>query len=100
MSSPDFKEESGGFSVIFYTEKQRSVGRKVGRRLVEGLAETQVKIMELMEADGGISKSRLAKELDISETAVDKHIKVLKDRGFIKRIGSARSGKWIVRRAF
>lgn len=51
-------------------------------------------MISLMLENPQISIKSLAKELDISTTAIDKHIKALKNQGLIKRVGNAKSGHW------
>jgi len=80
------------------SEKRDGTGlvEKVGRRLVEGLVETQRKILELMSENPAISKRELAADIGISTTAIDKSIAALKTKGLLQRIGPDRGGRWIV----
>ena len=57
--------------------------------LVDGLVESQRKIVELVKANPKISKS-----IGISTTAIDKHISRLRDKNILKRVGNNRSGYW------
>lgn len=68
--------------------------RKIGKGLVEGLAESQRKILVLIHQDPSVSKLEMAANIGISTTAVDKNIAHLRKRGLIKRIGAARGGYW------
>jgi len=63
-------------------------------RLVEGLVENQKKILRLMQENPRISKRELSQKIKISTTAIDKNIEMLKRKGLIKRIGSAKGGYW------
>ena len=56
----------------------------------------QLKILFLIILDKNISIITLAKKIKISTTAIEKNINTLKDKGFIKRVGSASSGHWEV----
>jgi biotin operon repressor len=40
----------------------------------------------------------ISSELGINERNVKKNIKALKDVGFIERVGSDRSGHWVVKK--
>ena len=62
--------------------------------LVDGLVESQRKIVELIKANPKISKKEMAKNIGISTTAVDKHIRSLREKGILKRVGGDRSGHW------
>jgi predicted HTH transcriptional regulator len=39
----------------------------------------------------------MAKHIGISTTAIDKNIETLKSKGFLKRIGSDKTGHWEIR---
>jgi ATP-dependent DNA helicase RecG len=58
------------------------------------LVKNQKKILKLISRKPCISKREIAEKISISTTAVDKNIAMLKKRGLIKRIGSAKSGYW------
>jgi ATP-dependent DNA helicase RecG len=62
--------------------------------LVDGLVESQRKIVELIKANPKISKKEMAENIGISTTAVDKHIRSLREKGILKRVGGDRSGHW------
>ena len=65
--------------------------------LVEGLVESQKKILDLVKGLPSISKKELAGHVGISETAVDKNIAQLKKKGLLKRIGPDKGGHWEIR---
>jgi len=73
---------------------QVGVVENVPQRLVEGLVENQKKILDLMKARPYISKRELSDEIGISVTAIDKNIKVLKEKKLLKRVGPDRGGHW------
>ena len=62
--------------------------------LVDGLVESQRKIVELVNANPKISKKEMSKSIGISTTAIDKHISRLRDKNILKRVGNNRSGYW------
>jgi len=76
--------------------------RKVGLvdglvdRLVDGLVESQKKIVELIISNPEISKKEMAINIGISTTAVDKHIRALRESNIIRRLGGARNGYWAI----
>jgi len=76
------------------------LGNKVGSKLVEKvsskLVENQLKIVLLILEDEKITKNRMSKILNISNTAVDKNILKLKNLSIIKRVGPDKSGHWEV----
>ena len=74
---------------------ETGLGNELGNRLGNALGNTQVTIIEEMQTNPKISSAKLARLLNISETAIEKNIKSLKEQGYIKRIGGTR-GHWEV----
>lgn len=68
----------------------------VDRKPLPGGQKTRAGIMDMMQADSGISSTTIALRLGINRSAVSKHIKILQDEGLIRRDGPAKGGKWIV----
>lgn len=80
------------------------LGNKLGNKLDDrlGNAPTEIhpagikdKILKRMREDAKISATKLALELSLSQTAIEKHIKQLREAGQIKRVGGTR-GHWQV----
>lgn len=59
------------------------------------LTDRQRDILNLIRQNNKISRKALSNLLDIAESAVQKHIETLKEKGVIKRIGGTR-GWWEV----
>ena len=93
LPEPEFREEFGGFSVFF---RKAPLGERLGKRLGERLGETEEKILALIAGDKSIAIPVMAERLGISTTAVEKHLKKLKEKGAIERVGFARGGSWRV----
>ncbi len=53
-------------------------------------------ILELIQQNNYISRTKLSKKLNINPSAIQKHLKKLKKIGLLKRIGSLRGGCWEV----
>ena len=62
--------------------------------LVEGLVDSQQKIVRLIVENPKISKKKMAISIGISTTSIDKNIVALKDKNIIKRVGSDSGGHW------
>lgn len=88
---PQFKWQNGLWVEFVFNEKM-DIG--LGDKLGDKLGDVQKNIINLMSKSPKTSITALAKELDISTTAIDKHIKALKNQGLIKRVGNAKSGHW------
>lgn len=65
-------------------------------RLVDGLVESQKRIIELIIKNPKISKKEMSGQIGISTTAIDKNIDTLKKKNIIERIGSDNKGYWKV----
>ena len=87
--TPQFKWENGLW-VEFYFNTDKSLPNGLG----EKLGETQQNIIKLMQNNPKIAITALADELGISTTAIEKHIKTLKEQNIIQRIGGAKGGHW------
>ncbi len=72
------------------------VGNKVGDKAKDKkhLTFNREAILEAIKNNPYITASELSDSICISETAIDKNIKYLKDFGYIKRVGSKKSGYW------
>ena len=61
------------------------------------LSETQKNIIRLIEKNSRITQQEISKHLDINRTTVIRNIEVLKENGYIDRIGSNKKGQWIIK---
>ena len=98
LPAPIF-EFTSFFTVIFKRPPIPTGNKKqdgLVEKLVEGLVESQKKIIKLIEENPYISKSELSKKVGISTTAIDKNILKLKDKGLLKRVGPDKGGYWQV----
>ncbi len=62
--------------------------------LSNGVNKTESKILELMKNDPNVTIYELSKIIHLSEPAIKKNLKQLKDKGLIYRIGSNKTGYW------
>ena len=94
---PTFKCQNGLWVEFKFKEKMK-MGLVDGLvdKLVDGLVDVQKNMLKLMQENPQISVKTLAIEINISTTAVDKHIKALKKQGLIRRVGNTKSGHWEV----
>ncbi|MBI5574535.1 MAG: putative DNA binding domain-containing protein [Elusimicrobia bacterium] len=67
---------------------------KLGEGLVEKLGENELKILKSIMGNRNITTDELAKKLDISNIAVYKNVRKLKEKEIIKRIGPDKGGHW------
>lgn len=92
------------FRVIFYRNSEYSlktkvgdrVGKKVGDWVGKKISENQIKIIAEIKNNPHISAGKLSDIVGISKRKIETNLAKLKEKGLIKRIGSARSGHWEV----
>ena len=97
--SVEFQGLKSGFLVVFGRkgEGPKTILKEQGiEKLGEKLGENEAKIIGFMSEHKFITLKELAKRLEISDVAVYKNIKKLKEKGLIKRIGFAKGGYWEV----
>lgn len=78
-------------------KKTAQENKSPDRGLGEKLAETPAAILVLMLNDPKITIRKLAEQLGLSTTAIEKNIDKLKKAGLIRRIGPAKGGHWQVK---
>ena len=97
LEEPKFDFSEDWFTVSFKRPQLQKLGKWLGDRLGEKLGDNQKKIIELMHQDKYISIPQIAEKVGISTTAVENNIAKLKEKGFVKRVGSAKAGYWKVK---
>ncbi len=55
------------------------------------------KILALMEGDSRIKVSEISSRIGSGTTTITKHIRRLREAGFIERVGSKKNGRWVVK---
>ncbi len=63
----------------------------------DGLDECDQKIVNLMKENSHITVHELSGQIGLGTTTITKHIRVLREKGMIERIGSKKKGRWITR---
>jgi ATP-dependent DNA helicase RecG len=109
IPAPDFDHGMSGLMLTFHANPRRlkevlgegarsdeRLGERLGEKLGEKLGETRAAIVRAMLANPKVTTTQLAQTLNISATAVEKNLKLLKDQGQIKRVGPAKGGHWEV----
>jgi ATP-dependent DNA helicase RecG len=108
LQPPEFESLKNGFKVTLFKSKSHLkefqqpewLGEKLGNRLgdfrVRLFSDNQKWIMRLMTENPAISLAEMSRQIGISQTAVEKNIKKLKEMGAIRREGTAKKGCWKV----
>lgn len=109
LPEPDIMEKDGGFMVILYKmahstgeggqtggviggQKGGQTGGQTGGQ-DDNLTDRQTEVFKLIKEDNKISRKEIAKKLNIAESAVQKHIKILIEAKMIERVGTFK-GYW------
>jgi ATP-dependent DNA helicase RecG len=61
------------------------------------LNKNQVRILELIATNNKTTMAEMAVSLSISVTAVENNIRKLREKGVISRVGSDKTGIWVVK---
>jgi len=88
-----FRENSIVVTIPF--DRVDEVGNKVGNK--KPLNSRRQRILEEMRDNPNITTAELHRIIGVSETAIEKNITVLKENGYVERIGSRKSGYWKVK---
>lgn len=80
----------------FITVFRRKEVQKYPEKYPEKLNVTQVKMINIIKKEPNISRLELAKRLYLTDSAIKKNLRILKEKGVIKRVGPAKGGYWKV----
>jgi ATP-dependent DNA helicase RecG len=99
--APDYLTAvEGGFRAppgpLSEEQKPRDEIQKWGEKWGEKATAKRLKILTAMRRNPRISTVALASELGLATSALEKHLKTLKEAGCLKRIGPAKGGHWQV----
>ena len=88
IPAPVFSYEMGGFGVEF----------KRGDGITDGIktSNTSKVILEIIEANAHVTIVELARQTTKSDSTIERHLKKLQSENKIKRIGSRRTGYWMI----
>ena len=62
----------------------------------KGLSKRQIEILELIRQSPKTSRRNLSEKLGINQSAIQKHLESLKEKGVLKRVGPSKGGYWSV----
>jgi ATP-dependent DNA helicase RecG len=77
-------------------EKWTAIKRNILITHKTHLGKSALKILEMTYYNQHVTISEMATKIKLSERAVEKNIQNLKEKGFLVRLGSERSGYWKV----
>jgi ATP-dependent DNA helicase RecG len=74
----------------------KSNTQKGHRKDTENAQDTESQILNILKANAKISRIKIASQLNLTEAQVIYYLRVMKDKGLIRREGADRGGKWVV----
>lgn len=83
-------------TVTIPLNKGKVVKRDLQKKKGIVLNECDKKILSWMEENSNITVNEISRQIGVGVTTVTKHIRVLREKGIIKRIGSKKNGQWII----
>ena len=77
---------------------RKTDARKNGKYIdSKGLSDKRIRILYEMRNNPNITQKQLSAILGVTRTAVQKHIKYLRDNDYLERVGSNKNGYWLVK---
>lgn len=110
--APKYYSDNSSFKVTLYNlnynvpiEKKGGIkdgikdGIKYGIKYgINGrLNSTQTKIIKLLKDNSQHTIDSLSESVGVQHRAIEKNLKVLKDKGYIERVGTRKFGEWVVK---
>jgi len=92
LPEPKYTINPSDIMVKFTAPEEQVVQKFDG--VTDGVTDAEIKVLKELKMDPGYSYIKLAQNLKISPKSVAKHIKSLKDKGKIERIGGNKNGHW------
>ena len=108
MRDPEFCDLEIGFRINLYRKEENELkgAEKEPKRSQKG-AEKELKnrskiksgVLQHMQENPAITQRKLMEEFELTRKQIQTIIKELQENGFVERQDSARSGKWVVKKA-
>jgi ATP-dependent DNA helicase RecG len=95
LPEPEFEFE--GFFIVTLYRKAKKDRQSIEKDSEHESQVIEEQILELMMANAEVTISGMAEKLNRSTRTVERHLKRLREDGFIIREGSKSSGKWVVK---
>lgn len=75
-------------------KEQENVLVNVPVNVPVNLNDTEIKILELIRKNNNITAINIAENIDMTEKTAKRNLKSLKEKGYIERVGSDKTGYW------
>ena len=63
---------------------------------VEDITKTEKGILGLLVSNNAETADSMAEHLSVTKRTIERALKSLQDKGYIRRVGSKRAGSWLV----
>lgn len=97
LEEPVIETDEYWFTIIFKRKQSKAKEKQWSEKWSEKwseLTERQISILELIKEHPKISRKDLSNKLNINQSAVQKHLVMLKEKGILRRVGSDKGGYW------
>lgn len=96
VPQPNYSIHPGDIMIEFLAPENRiiRVTDRVTDKVTVTLSDGERLVLGLLSEDPGYTMQKLAEKANVSRKTVSVRLKALKEKGFIERVGSDRSGYW------
>jgi len=96
VPQPNYSIHPGDIMIEFFAPENRiiRVTDRVTDKVTVTLSDGERLILGLLSEDPGYTMQKLAEKANVSRKTVSVRLKALKEKGFVERVGSDRSGYW------
>ena len=95
LSEPELVDMDGDFRVNFYRKGYTDKNGGLNGGLT--LTSTHINILDIMKSNPKITIDDMSEKAGIKKRTLERKVKELKEKGFIKRKGSKKDGEWVVK---
>ena len=93
------ESQKGAEKELKGAEKEPKRSQKGAEKELKNRAQIKNGILQRMQENPAITRRKLMEEFELTRKQIQTIIKELQENGFVERQGSARSGKWVVKKA-
>ena len=98
--TPKFYSTASSFFVTLYNLNYEEVADKVTDKVTNKVTDkfnaTQKKLLSYIEMNPDATTSDMMAYMMMSESGIKKNLRILRDNGNIERVGSKKTGHWII----
>ena len=84
------------YVTVTFDIKSRKSGGQIGGQIGGQMPKNRIEILRLVIENNYITRKELAEKIGIAPSAIQKHLEVLTNEGYIKREGKTKASYWII----